>query len=109
MACKLVMLQGWKNVNWDDNFTGLHLAAQRGDKEAVRFMLDSRAVTACGLQDSSGKTPLDYARESERPSDVLELLEKHTLDATREKAAPSKRPADAASMDPTELYERLAK
>eukprot|EP00929_Paragymnodinium_shiwhaense_P004186 TRINITY_DN10493_c0_g1_i3.p1 TRINITY_DN10493_c0_g1~~TRINITY_DN10493_c0_g1_i3.p1 ORF type:complete len:1477 (+),score=471.30 TRINITY_DN10493_c0_g1_i3:132-4562(+) len=74
-ACHTVINKGWDLVTWPNDFSGLHLAAKSGHKEAVQLLLDASASPGLVLQDDKGMRPVDYAR-AKGHMELVELLEK---------------------------------
>jgi len=62
-----------------DFSTGLHIAAQKGNFELVKMLLDAKANPK--LKDKCGKIPLHYAIEDSKKDIVKELLTKCDPDA----------------------------
>jgi len=134
LACKLVLMRGWKKIKWENGFSGLHLAASRNDADAVRFLLDAKATVAS--KDSEGKRAVDYAMDNGCSPELIQLLMPreasqgstagqgrkvafiideneglHKMDAIAERdlGAARRRIEDVGAMDPAELYAKLLK
>jgi len=54
-----------------DKFTGLHIAAQKGNSQSTQMLLDAKADT--NVKDRWGKTPLHYAVQNSK-KDIVQLL-----------------------------------
>lgn len=72
-AVRLASEVGWSNVQWKNNFTGLHLAAHLGRDDVMPLLIAMRAdPVAC---DWKGRTALEVARKGGHVA-CVEALEK---------------------------------
>ena len=85
MTCLLVDHGAALNVQAVDGATALHLAAQEGKIEVVRFLLDADA--AIDLEDKVGDTPAKVALLNKHLP-TLELLLRHGASAHRAAVLP---------------------
>lgn len=73
-ACEVVCQEGWEKINWRNNFSALHLAAQVGSVDAVKLLLENGATPGLTMRDSRGCLPVDYVL-NELPDVDLQLLD----------------------------------
>lgn len=64
--------KGWQKMNWARGFTLLHWAGKNGRADLCEFFLQKKADA--NLQDSTGKTALDYAQQHGKASEEITQL-----------------------------------
>ncbi|CAD7963983.1 unnamed protein product [Amoebophrya sp. A120] len=83
-----VLQMGWKKIKWPNGFSALHLAAQCGNLEVVKILLER--VVGVGedyeARDKLGNSPLDYAVSSKHEivADYLRRYDPKTMGAKKE-------------------------
>jgi len=72
-ALEMVARKSWSKIRWPHSFTALHLAAEIGSSEVVRYLLAATAAPSLQTRDAKGRTPLDIAKKHAQP-ELEELL-----------------------------------
>mmetsp|Transcript_17383 Transcript_17383/g.40565 ORF Transcript_17383/g.40565 Transcript_17383/m.40565 type:complete len:505 (+) Transcript_17383:139-1653(+) len=80
-STQMIIERGWSNITWNRDYTGLHLAAELGERDAIPLLVALNADPNC--VDYKNRTPADIARKHKRLH-TLELLQTYEDEAAGE-------------------------